>query len=112
MENVSFSGEQRQRAEIPPDVANRHGGTTAKREGMPLQGQFRHPLELSEQAAYVAGRTGLRLRQRARIERDLDHAGSVSEHALVPLQDGFAARLPRELPGMGQAVRAPLAAPL
>jgi hypothetical protein len=112
MENVSVSREQRQRAEVPPDVANRHRGATAKREGMLLQGQLRHLIELSEQAADVAGCTRPRLRQRARIERDLDHAGSVSEHALVPAQDGLATRLPRELAGMGQAGCTPLAAVL
>ena len=65
MENVSVSGEQRQRAEGPPDVANRHGGTTAKREGMPLQGQFRHPLELSEQRDPITSGLGYAIWYRA-----------------------------------------------
>src|SRR6476661_6791182 len=112
VENVRRAREQRQRTEVPAEIANRYGGATAERERMSLQRYIRRALELAEQAADVAGRSRSRLRQRARVERDFDHDLSVSEHAFVPAQDGFAASFPAELPSVPQAFRAPLRAVL
>lgn len=101
MEHVCAPGEQRQAAEIPAEVARRHRKAPLQAEGVLLDTKAWIVLQLRQQLAHVPCRSRPSESERTRIERNRQHAVSVSEHAFVAAQDSFAAGAPRKAARVG-----------